>query len=166
MGTVCSCVFKTSSLKNVQPSWTTLPFRTFSQGTLSTSILNRPKSALWKSMVLVSLTPLLTSPQTKNSIFSWSLSPRLPPTTTSPTSPSLLVNSKSSAAPPLAGSLISCVRKLSSTCSRNLLDSFLSAVSYFWQMSGKLKSPTRTSASNCETSASLCQSLCYLHRLR
>jgi len=47
-------------LKNVQPSYTPLPFNTLSQGTLSTSILNRPKSALQKSMVVILLTPLFT----------------------------------------------------------------------------------------------------------
>ncbi|KAF1498097.1 Phosphatidylinositol 3-kinase regulatory subunit alpha, partial [Eudyptula minor] len=122
MGTACSCAFKTSFLKIVQPSWTPLPFRTVSQGTLSTSALNRPKSALRKSMVAVLLAPLLTSPRIENSTISWSLSPRRPLTTTSPTSPSLFVNSRSSEAPPLVGSLTSCVRKLSSTHSRNLLD--------------------------------------------
>ncbi|KAK4825640.1 hypothetical protein QYF61_001425 [Mycteria americana] len=45
----CSCVFKISFLKNVQPSWTPLPFKTACQGTLSASLLNRPKSALWNS---------------------------------------------------------------------------------------------------------------------
>ncbi|KAF1479715.1 von Willebrand factor A domain-containing protein 3B, partial [Eudyptula minor novaehollandiae] len=93
-------------------------------------------SALRKSMVAVLLAPLLTSPRTENSTISWSLSPRRPPTTTSPTSPSLFVNSRSSKAPPLAGSLTSCVRKLSSTHSRNLLEHFLSAILYFQQTSG------------------------------
>ncbi|KAK4810060.1 hypothetical protein QYF61_007224 [Mycteria americana] len=67
MGTACSCAFKASFLKNVQPSWTPLPFRTVSQRTLSTSVLNRPKSALQKSMVVVLLTPLLTLPRIENS---------------------------------------------------------------------------------------------------
>ncbi|KAK4810833.1 hypothetical protein QYF61_008805 [Mycteria americana] len=48
---------------------------------------------------------------------------------------SFSVNSRSSEAPPLVGSLTSCVRKLSSTHSRNLLDCFLSAVLYFQQTS-------------------------------
>ena len=85
-------------------------------------------------MVVVLLTSILTSLWTENSVISWSLSPRWPPTTTSSTSPSLLVNHRSSEAPPLVGSLTSCVRKLSSsTHSRNLLDCFLSAVLYFQQ---------------------------------
>ncbi|KAK4821246.1 hypothetical protein QYF61_016545 [Mycteria americana] len=67
LGTARSCAFRTSSLKNVQPSWTPLPFRAASQGTLSTSLLNRPKSALRKSKVAVLLTPLAASPHIKNS---------------------------------------------------------------------------------------------------
>ncbi|KAK4830892.1 hypothetical protein QYF61_013821 [Mycteria americana] len=59
----CSCTFKISFFKDVQPSWTPLPVRAASQGTLSTSLLNRPKSALLKSEVAVLLTPLLTSPR-------------------------------------------------------------------------------------------------------
>ncbi|NXG54855.1 TENS3 protein, partial [Hemiprocne comata] len=55
--------------------------------------------------------------------------------------PSLLTNSRSSRAPCLVGSLTICVRKLSSTHSRNLWDCSLSAVFYFQQPSGKLKSP-------------------------
>ncbi|KAK4815739.1 hypothetical protein QYF61_006777 [Mycteria americana] len=50
MGTACSGAFKTAFLKNAQPSWTPLPFRAVSQGTLSTSVLNRPKSAPRNSM--------------------------------------------------------------------------------------------------------------------
>ncbi|KAK4819036.1 hypothetical protein QYF61_024401 [Mycteria americana] len=57
LGTARSCAFRTSSLKNVQPSWTPLPVRAASQGTLSTSLLNRLKSALWKSKVAVSADP-------------------------------------------------------------------------------------------------------------
>ncbi|KAK4821777.1 hypothetical protein QYF61_000838 [Mycteria americana] len=58
LGTARSCAFRTSSLKNVQPSWTPLPIRAASQGTLSTSLLNRLKSALRKSKVAVLPTPL------------------------------------------------------------------------------------------------------------
>jgi len=69
-----ACGFKISLLNNVQPSWTSLPLRTASQGTLSTSLLNRSKSALWKSKVAVLLTPLLTSPRIKNSVHGLQLS--------------------------------------------------------------------------------------------
>ncbi|KAK4816686.1 hypothetical protein QYF61_019922 [Mycteria americana] len=51
LGTARSCAFRTSSLKNVQPSCTPVPIRAASQGTLSTSLLNRPKSALRKSKI-------------------------------------------------------------------------------------------------------------------
>lgn len=81
MGTACSYVFKISFLKTVQPSWTLFPFRTATQGTPPTSLLNNPKSALQKSKETVPLTPLLTFPRIKNSITSWSLRPRRPPTT-------------------------------------------------------------------------------------
>ncbi|KAK4826909.1 hypothetical protein QYF61_012501 [Mycteria americana] len=67
MGTACSCTFKISFLKNVQHSWTPLPFRTASQGTLPTRLLNRPKSALQKSKAELLLTPLLTSLRIENS---------------------------------------------------------------------------------------------------
>lgn len=49
----------------------------------------------------------------------------------SPTSASLLANSKTSGAPSLAGSLTICVEKLSSTQSGSLLDCIRSAVLYF-----------------------------------
>ncbi|NWH51354.1 DLG2 protein, partial [Fregata magnificens] len=42
MGMACSCAFKISFLKNVFPSWTPFPFRTASQGTPSTRLLNMP----------------------------------------------------------------------------------------------------------------------------
>ena len=53
----CSCAFKTSFLRSSQPSWTPLPFRTESQGTLPTNVLNSSKSALQKSKVPVLLAP-------------------------------------------------------------------------------------------------------------
>uniref|UniRef100_A0A8C5NTR7 Calcium-activated potassium channel subunit alpha-1 n=1 Tax=Junco hyemalis TaxID=40217 RepID=A0A8C5NTR7_JUNHY len=45
----CFSAFKISILHHVQPSWTPLPFRTASQGSFSTSLVNRPKPALWES---------------------------------------------------------------------------------------------------------------------
>lgn len=54
----CSCVFRTSLLSSVQPSWTTWPFRIASQGILSISLWNRPKFAHWKSKVAVLVTSL------------------------------------------------------------------------------------------------------------
>lgn len=54
--------------------------------------------------------------------------------------------------PSLVGSLITCVRKLSSThCSYRLV-CFFSVVLYFQQTPGKLKSPMRTSSSNHDNS--------------
>lgn len=65
--------------------------------------------------------------------------------------PSPFTNNRSSEAPSLVGSLTRSVRNLSS---RNLLDCFLSSVTSFQQVSGKLKFPTRTRTSDCETSPS------------
>ncbi|KAK4817082.1 hypothetical protein QYF61_027913 [Mycteria americana] len=135
MGTACSCAFKISFLKNAQPSWIPLPFRTASQGTLSIRLLNRPKSALPKSKVAVLLTPLLTSLRIENSYHFM--------ITMSKTAPNHHITHKSFSvhkqqvqqAPSLVGSLTSCVRKSSSTHSKNLLDCFLSAVLYFQQTS-------------------------------
>ena len=73
---------------------------------------------------------------------------------TSPTSPSLFTKNWFSGAPSLDCSLTNCVRKLCSTHFRNLLDCFVSAVFYFQQTSGKLKSPMRTRAVSHETSPS------------
>ena len=123
----CSCNFKTSFLRSDQCSWTPLPFRAKSQGTFPTS------------KVAVLLPPLLTSPRIKNSTISWSLCPRQLLIFTSSTHPSMFVNSESSGAPLLLGFLTSCIRKLSSVHSRNLLD-FFYVVSYCQHISGKFKS--------------------------
>lgn len=48
METAWSCAFRISFLKNVQPSWTLLPFRTDYQGILTTNDWNSSKSALQK----------------------------------------------------------------------------------------------------------------------
>lgn len=61
MGTLCSWTFKIFSLKNMQPSWTPLLFRTASQGSLSNMHLNRAKSVFSRSRAAVLLTCLLTS---------------------------------------------------------------------------------------------------------
>ena len=49
LGTVSSCTFKITSLKYSQPSWAPMLSKTTFQGTLSTMVLKRLKSALWKS---------------------------------------------------------------------------------------------------------------------
>lgn len=75
-GTACSCAFKTFFLRNNQPSWTPLHFRTDSQGIFPTSVLNSSKSTLRIIKVAVLLNPLLTSLRILNSTISWSLYPR------------------------------------------------------------------------------------------
>ena len=80
-----SCIFKVTSLNHSQPSWAPTPPKTTSQGTLSTMVQKRLKSALWKSKVAVLLTPLRDSARTEKSSISWSVCPRRPPTLTSPT---------------------------------------------------------------------------------
>jgi len=67
---------------------------------------------------------------------------------------SFSVNSRSREMPSLVGSLTSCIRKLSSMHTKNLLDCFFSSVLHFQQMSDKLKSPMRTKATVCMTSVS------------
>lgn len=86
-----------------------------------------------------------------NSTISRSLQPRLPLTFASPTSSSLLASTRSSRAPLLFGPSITWVRKLSTTCSRNLLDCLRPAVLSLQLISGRLKSPVRTRA--CEREA-------------
>ena len=152
MGTSCSCTFKFSFLKNVQPSWTPLYFRAAPQVTLTTRFLKRPKSALQKSELAVLLSPLLTPRQIRNSIISWLVCSRQPPTITPCTSPCLFSSYRSGGSPSLFGSLISCVRKWSSPHSRNFLDYIPSTELYFQQALRKLKSPTRTRARDYEAS--------------
>jgi len=113
-GTACSCTFKTSFLRSIQPFWTPLPFRTEFQGNLpisspDTVYLNSSKFVLWNSKVAVLLPPLMSSPVIENSTILWSHCLRQLLASTPPMSPSLSVNSRSSGAPPLVGSLIGCV---------------------------------------------------------
>lgn len=74
-------------------------------------------------------------------------------TTRAPTSSSLLMNGRSSRAPPLEGSLTTHVGKFPSTHSRNFPGCFLSAVLSFHQTSIKVKPHTRTRAGNPKTAA-------------
>lgn len=71
LGMACFSAFKISILNHVQPFWTPLPFRTASQGSFSTSIINRPKPALWESCWPPSLFQ-----QKSKSIVLWLLCPR------------------------------------------------------------------------------------------
>lgn len=111
-----SCAFKTSFLKSYQPSSTPLPCRKVSQGILSISLLNRPKSAQQKSKVAILLTPLLAALRIENSIISLSFYPKHSPTITFSTSPSMLKIGRSKRAPSPVGSFTSCVGKLCPTC--------------------------------------------------
>ena len=102
-----------------------LPHKTCAPDQLCCPSLNTLQClGLWKSKVAVLLPCLLTSPRIKKSTISWLFCPRQLPAFTSHTSPSLFVNSKSSGVPPLVGSLTSCVRKLSSIHSINLLNCY------------------------------------------
>lgn len=122
---------------------------------LSTSVLNRPKSAQGCSSAD------LTFPRTKKLCHfmlhcfqgCWTV------IITLSASLSLFTKSRSTGTPLLAGSLTRSVTKLSSKYSRNLLDCFQPAVLYFQQMSDKLKSSTRTRARDCETSPPCLQNL-------
>lgn len=111
------CAFRTSVLKNVNPCWTLLPFRTLFQEWLSNRSLNRPKSAHWKSKVSADCSPCFS--RNENFIILQFLCLRQPPT-----------SNISSEAPSLIFSLINHVRQLSATNSR----SFLSTILYFQQM--------------------------------
>lgn len=119
-----------------------MSLKTGSQGTVLTSPLKRPKSALWTSKEAVLLTSLLTSPRIKNPIISWLLCPRWLLTVTLLTHPPLLTNSRSSRTPSLVGSLTSCVRTLFSTNTYTLESSPCSED--FTIFSGKAKSMNET----------------------
>lgn len=64
MVTSCSCTFKISFFKNVQPSPALL--ECLPRGSVNQAPEQARLSALWKSSVEVLLTPLLTSPRIKN----------------------------------------------------------------------------------------------------
>ncbi|KAK4829131.1 hypothetical protein QYF61_002210 [Mycteria americana] len=81
-----------------------------------------------------------------------SLQPRLPPILMSPISLLALVTNRSGITSPLVGLSITWLKKLSSMHSRSLLDCLQLSVLLFQQMSGWLKSPSRTRG--CERDAS------------
>lgn len=122
-------------MKNAQHYWTPLPLRSASQGTLPTS---QPKSVLIKAKAADLLTLLLASLKIK----SYQLIITMPKMASSHhiTHQSFLCSKIVKWAPPLAASLTSCVRQFSSKHSRKLLNSFLSAVLYFQQISHKFYS--------------------------
>lgn len=90
--TACSCTLNTFFLKKVWPSWTPLPFRATSRGTLSTKSLNRPKPTLWKASSPNCL-PYLS--RIKPSMILCYLCLRQPLTFTSHRSPTLFANIRS-----------------------------------------------------------------------
>ena len=74
-----------------QLSWTPQPSRALTHGIPPSRSLKRPKLALPKSKVLILVIALLPPHRILNCTISWSLQPKLPPTFTSSTSPSLSV---------------------------------------------------------------------------
>ena len=87
------------------------------------------QSALQKSSMTVLLTLLITFPRIKNAVPETAFNLHI-------TYKSFSIYKQNVQ----QGIVPSCVRKLSSTHTRNLLDCFLSAMLYFQQTSGKLKS--------------------------
>ena len=113
-----------------QLSWAPLPSRAISHGILPSRSLRRPKSALLKSRVASLLRTRLAALRIVNPTVLWSLQPRLRLTFTFPTSPSLLVRTRSSIAPLLVGSSVTWQRKLSSTHSWIPATSWIACVDY------------------------------------
>lgn len=123
MLTPSSHIFKISFLRNVPASYIPLTF----QGTLPTSLLNRPKSVLHKSRVaVVQLTPHSSENQ---KLYNFAITvPKI-------FSDSHIIHKsfsvhkhRCSGPPPLAVLFSSSIRKPSPTYSRNLLGSFISVV--------------------------------------
>uniref|UniRef100_A0A8C0IW97 Inositol-tetrakisphosphate 1-kinase n=1 Tax=Chelonoidis abingdonii TaxID=106734 RepID=A0A8C0IW97_CHEAB len=100
------------------------------------SSLRESKSDFVKSRVCILLLSFLPFVRILNSTISWSLLPRLPPTSISPTNSSLFVSSRSRGAQPLVGFCSTCNEKLSPTLSKNFLDSLCTALLISQQRSG------------------------------
>ncbi|KAK4806147.1 hypothetical protein QYF61_001073 [Mycteria americana] len=147
LGTESSCALWKVSLKICQLCSAPLSLRTLSQGFLLTNSLNSWEFAFLKFGVLTILLACPISLRTVNST-----NPRLPPVLMSLISSLALVTSRSSVASPLVGLSITWLKKLSSMHSRSLPDCLQLAVLLFQQMSGWLKSPSRTRS--CEREAS------------
>ena len=144
-----SWALKRQFLKINQLLWTALLFRALSHEILP-----------WTAQSLLSWSPGLWSCYLPCSLFSgtWTApshgQPRLLLTFTYPTSFSLFVKVKCHKAPLHISSSITCVRKLLSMPSRNLLDCLCPAVLSLQQISGWLKIPMRISACKCEAHSS------------
>lgn len=96
-----------------QISWKPLPSRAWTHGIPPCRSLKRPNLALLKSRIVILLIDLLPPQRILNYTISCSLQPRLPPTFTPPTSPSLFVSTRFSSTLLLIGSSTTCVRELS-----------------------------------------------------
>ena len=148
-GIACSCASKMWFLKTDQHLWTPKASKADFQGTLLNSPLYSLKFALLKFRVATLLSFFLIALKIFNSTISWSLWQIQTPTITSTTSPSLFTNSKSRRASYLVGSLSTCDKELSSpTNFKNFQDLLITGVWYSSLMSGKLKSPRRTRATD------------------
>lgn len=86
--------------------------------------------------------------KTMNSTISWTLWPRQASAITLCKKPSLYSNNRSRRSPFPAGLLSTCDWKLSSKPFRNFSDLHVAAIWYSQRMSGKLKSPKSTKATN------------------
>lgn len=134
----CSCAFKISFLKYVQTCWIPFLLRTVSQG-LSESLSWTDQSLpSGRPRQKFSWCPLFFHKELK-AIILWSLCPRQPLSTTAPPVFPYSQKSRSSEAFPHWLTHTICVRKLSSTQSRNILECLLSALLSFQQRSSKSK---------------------------
>lgn len=102
-------------------SWTPVFSRASSRRILQSRSLNRPKSVLLRSRLVVLLFALLPPLRILNSVNAWSLQPRLPPVFPSPNSSSLMEVWGAADHTPLLSPL-SLVLELSSMHYRKLLD--------------------------------------------
>ena len=118
---------------------TPLPSRDLTHGIPPSMSLKSPKLAFLKSKIVILLSALPPPQRILNFTISWSLQPRLPPT-----SPFLLVTTRPSNTPFLIGFSTTCVKRLSSMLFRNHCVHL--AVLSFQQISGWLKPPMRTKA--------------------
>lgn len=124
MGMVRSCTFKIFFLENVPTSWNPLPFRTASQKSLSTRLLNKPKTAFWTSIVAVLLIPTLVLWESKTLFMVIML--RMASQYDSPLLP--IHKNRSNRAPSVGVSLTTCVGIWFSIHSRTVLDCLLSVL--------------------------------------
>lgn len=117
---------------------------------LSTSLLNRPKTALQKSRAAVLLSSFLISPISKTLSFHHHCVQMASAVTSPLPTRALSVHKQQVQQGSFPGCLTFqlCQAVLFHTL-RNLIDSFLSTVLYLQQTSGKLKSHTRTRTGDC-----------------